>query len=547
MESQIQQILEQLWSTQKELADLEDRLEEQQVENDDLRQRQALYRTFIERAPDAFFAHDLNGRFVYANEVSCRVMGYTMEELLEKSVQDVEYGLTPEQIQGYWNEVMAGKMVHTQGLLKRKDGSTVPVDIRIGLFDTLENKIIYGIARDISERLQLEERLRHVHKMEAVGTLAGGIAHNFNNILGIILGCAELAGDPLAQGHPSYGYLKEIKLAVLRAKEVIGQLLSFSRKSDRTKIPLRIEPLVKESLKLMRATVSANIELHTDIAEECYMVMADPDQIHQMVINLCTNAAHATRDGGTIDISLKNQCIEPDGMKGDSLGLRGRYLQLTIRDSGCGMAPEVLEHIFDPYFTTREVGKGSGLGLAVVHGIVQSLGGDIKVESKPGQGTTFDIYIPAIEKPVRSAVPADKGRAALPLGNERILVVDDETMIVNGLKKRLQGLGYIVEAIADPLKAIEMFSKSPHRFDLMITDMAMPGMTGEVLTTKVKQIRADFPVILCTGFSERIDDKTAEEIGAAKRLFKPIDREELARSVRDALDGCKEGKFDGNA
>lgn len=547
MENQIQQILEQLWSTQKELADLEDKLEELQIENDDLRQRQALYRTFIERAPDAFFAHDLSGRFVYANEVSCRVMGYSMEELLEKSVQDVEYGLAPEQIQGYWNEVMGGKMVHTQGLLKRKDGSTLPVDIRIGLFDTLENKIIYGIARDISDHLQLEERLRHVHKMEAVGTLAGGIAHNFNNILGIILGCAELAGDPLAQGHPSYGYLKEIKLAVLRAKEVIGQLLSFSQKSDRTKIPLRIEPLVKESLKLMRATISANIELFTDIAADCDMVMADPDQIHQMVINLCTNAAHATSDGGTIDVRLKNQFFEPDGIEGDSVGLRGRYLQLTIRDSGCGMAPDVLEHIFDPYFTTREVGKGSGMGLAVVHGIVQSLGGDIEVESEPGQGTAFDIYIPATEKPVRSTLPADKGRAALPLGNERILVVDDETMIVNGLKERLQGLGYVVEGIADPLKALEMFSKAPQRFDLLIADMTMPGMTGEALTTKVKQIRADFPVILCTGFSERIDDKKPEEIGAAKRLFKPVDREELACSVREVLDGCKERKLDGNA
>lgn len=540
MEKKAETLLKQLRSLQKEHTALEEKFSELQAENDDLREREALYRAFIEQIPDAIFAHDMEGRFVYVNEISCLAMGFTLEEALNMTVHDVEYGKTPEQLQDSWDAVMDGETVHTEGLLKRKDGSSLPVDIRIGLFDVGENKFIYGMARDISERKQFEERLRQAHKMEAVGTLAGGIAHDFNNILGIILGCTELAGDPLEDGHPSREYLNEIILAVLRAKEVIRQLLSFSQKSSLTHKPLSIAPLVKESLKLMRATISANIELQTDIQDGCFTVMANPAKIHQMMINLCTNAAHATHNGGIIEVSLKNQIFQHDDTSEDTLDLQGKYLHLSIRDTGCGMPSEVMKRIFDPYFTTQSKGKGSGMGLAVVHGIVQSLDGIIKVDSKIDNGTTFDIFIPALNKPDQPSLSAPKGLANLPTGSEHILVVDDEAMIVAGLKERLEGIGYIVEGATDPLKALKIFKKTPHRFDLLITDMAMPGMTGDTLITKIRMIRSDFPVILCTGFSDRIEDKTAEELGATKILFKPIDREVLAGAVKDVLNGAME-------
>lgn len=543
MGQEIERLNEQLRALQAEneylldeISDLRIENDDLHIENEDLAEREALALKLIEQAPDAFFVHDLDGRFVFMNEVCCQGMGYSREEVSGLSAFDVESGITPEQMRKRWDEVNAGMTVHTEGVLKRKDGSTFPMDIRIGLFNASGNKVIYGIGRDISERKQFEERLRQAHKMEAVGTLAGGVAHDFNNILAIILGCSELAGDPLSDDHPSLEYLKEIKLAVLRAKEVIRQLLSFSQKSDQTKEPLPVAPLVKESLKLMRATTSANIELQADIADDCFMVMANPSQIHQVMINLCANAAHATRDGGTIEVGLQNRIFESNDSKVDSLEPCGKYLQLIIRDTGCGMTSELIERIFDPYFTTKDVGKGTGMGLAVVHGIVQSLGGTIKVESVPGRGTAFNIYLPAIEEPERLSRPDDNVTTFSPLGNERILVVDDEGLIVDGLKQRLAVLGYSVEGFNAPLDALAVFSEKSHEFDLLITDMAMPKMTGEVLIAKVKQIRADMPVILCTGYSERIDGKAPEKVGAAKILLKPIDREELAVSVRQVLD-----------
>jgi CheY-like chemotaxis protein/anti-sigma regulatory factor (Ser/Thr protein kinase) len=265
--------------------------------------------------------------------------------------------------------------------------------------------------------------------------------------------------------------------------------------------------------------------------------MANPAQIHQVMINLCTNAAYATRDGGTIEVRLKDREFDCDGILTDAQELSGKYLQLAIRDTGCGMAPDIIERIFDPYFTTKEVGKGSGMGLAVVHGIVESLGGIVRVESKLGKGTTFNIFLPAVEKQPQTMAATDEGPNLLPKGSERVLVVDDEVLIISGLKERLERLGYVVEGFAAPLEALEAFKRQPDKFDMLITDMAMPILTGEMLIAKVKQVRADLPVILCTGFSERIDEKKPEDLGASKIMLKPIDRRELALSVRQVLDG----------
>lgn len=528
-----------------EIADLRVEIEDLQFENEDLQEREALVRALLEEAPDAFFVHDLVGRFVFVNDASCRLLGYDRDEFLSLSVQDVEFGISPEQMKAFWAEVESGKTVHTDGLLRRKDGSHISVDIRIGLFDATENKVIYGIARDISERKKLEERVRHSHKMEAVGTLAGGIAHDFNNILGIILGCAELGGDPLPKDHPTHEYLQEIKMATARAKEVVQQLLSFSQKSDEIREPLRIEPLVKESLKLMRSTVPANIEIEATIDEDCNMVIANPSQIHQVMINLCTNAAHATRKGGTITVSLQNRKFIATESK--EYPYQGDYLQLTISDTGCGIEPELTERIFDPYFTTKDIGKGSGMGLAVVHGIVQSLGGAIKVSSQLDHGATFDIFLPAIAGDRHKLLGETEDATLLPTGCERIVVVDDEILIVNGLRERLDGLGYITEGYTSPEEALAAVNTHPERFDLLITDMAMPKMTGDTLIRLVKRVRPDLPVILCTGFSEWVDEQAPEKIGALKILLKPITRENLAYAVRYAIDRNRATYGDGIA
>jgi PAS domain S-box-containing protein len=508
------------------------------LENEEIRERESLTRALIERAPDAFFVHDLDGRFVFANQAACSLLGYGGEEIYSLSVQDVECRISPEQMRAIWDDVSAGKTIHTEGFLKRKDGSRFVADIRIGLFDAAEKPVVYGIARDISERKKMEERLRQSHKMEAVGTLAGGIAHDFNNILGIILGCAELGADHLDAHHPTVEYLKEIKLGVTRAKEVVEQLLNFSQNSDEDREPLRIEPLVKASVKLMRSTIPANIDLCTTIDDDCHTIMASPAQIHQIVINMCTNAAHATRQGGSIHIRLKNRIFTPSDADAGTVQCQGEYLQLSIQDTGCGIAPELMERIFDPYFTTQEVGKGSGMGLAVVHGIVQNIGGVIDVTSQLGEGTTFDVFFPAAARPQRPSMAAAQDTALLPLGCECILVVDDEINIVNGLKARLEVLGYTVEGYVCPEEALATVRRQPDRFDLMITDMAMPRMTGEKLIRHVRQVRPDLPGILCTGFSEWVDEQAPEKIGAVKILLKPIAREELACAVREVLDGA---------
>jgi PAS domain S-box-containing protein len=527
-----------------EIADLRAENEELYLDNEDLREGESLIRALIEKAPDAFFVHDLEGRFVFANQAACELLDYSREEVLSMSVQDVEYGISPEQMSAYWEDVGAGKTVHTEGLLKHKNGFHMAADIRIGLFDAAEKTVIYGIARDISERKKMEERLRQSHKMEAVGTLAGGIAHDFNNILGIILGCAELGGDALDTNHPTREYLKEIKIGVARAKEVVQQLLSFSQVPDETREPLRIDPLVKESVKLMRSTIPANIEIDTTIDDDCYRVMANPAQIHQVMINMCTNAAHATRRGGSIHVRLKNRIFMPSDTDADNLQYRREYLQLTIQDTGCGIPPELTERIFDPYFTTKDVGKGSGMGLAVVHGIVQSLGGVITVTSRLGKGTIFDIFLPAAARPQRAFLAEVEDSELLPVGTECILAVDDEVAIVNGLKERLEALGYVVEGHTCPEEALAAAKKQPDRFDLMITDMAMPKMTGETLIRHVQQVRPDMPVILCTGFSEFVDERAPEKIGAVKILLKPITRAEFACSVREAIDGDRPKQCD---
>jgi CheY-like chemotaxis protein/anti-sigma regulatory factor (Ser/Thr protein kinase) len=330
--------------------------------------------------------------------------------------------------------------------------------------------------------------------------------------------------------------LEEIRTATLRARDVVRQLLSFARKTRLEKKPTNIVPIVKESLKLLRSSLPTSIDIRQTIPEDVDTILADPTQINQVLINLCTNAEHAMSQGGIIGVILKNATLDENATAKYPDLNPGRYLNLTVSDTGHGISKEGIDRIFDPYYTTKDVEKGTGMGLAVVHGIVKEHNGIITVKSKPGKGTTFSIFFPSVEQDVvMEPEPAEK----LPMGNEKILFIDDEPSIVNIARQRLERLGYDVDAEMSPIEALELFRSRPDQFDLVITDLTMPKMTGDKLVQEILNIRPDIPIILCTGFSEKIVEKNATTLGAADYIEKPIDQYDFAFKVRKVLDKKK--------
>jgi CheY-like chemotaxis protein len=327
--------------------------------------------------------------------------------------------------------------------------------------------------------------------------------------------------------------LKEAGTACLRAKDVVRQLLSFARKTEIKKKPTNIIPIVKESLKFLRSSIPKSIEIRQNIAKDVDTILTDPTQINQILINLCTNSGHAMRDGGLLEVSLKNVKLDEDPLVQHTNLSPGRYVNLTVSDTGHGIPKEKIDRIFDPYFTTKEVGKGTGMGLSVVHGIVKGHDGHIIVESEPGKGTTFSIFFPTTEKEaVMEFEPTEK----LPTGNEKILFIDDEQSIVNMAKQMLERLGYKVDTKTSSIDALELFRSKSDQFDLIVTDMTMPSMTGDNLVKAILKIRSDMPTIICTGFSEKINGEKAKEIGATGYLEKPLDKRDLAVTIRQILD-----------
>jgi PAS domain S-box-containing protein len=384
------------------------------------------------------------------------------------------------------------------------------------------------------EKADLETQIRTTQKMEAIGTLAGGIAHDFNNILVPIIAYTDMVMATEVAGSANWQNLQEVYRAATRAKELVKQILTFSREREHELSPVQVVPVVKESLKLLKASLPSTIEISQRLEAEGVTILADPTQIHQIVMNLCTNAYHAMREqGGLMEVTLSEVEIGP----GDSPDYRlpsGPYLVLTVSDTGPGMDPATMERIFDPYFTTRKHGEGTGLGLAVVLGIVKKSGGDIRVYSEPGQGASFQVYFPVLGK-------ADAGLAAIlstPLatGDERILLVDDELPIVDSLRKMLEFHGYHVTTKTSSVEALEIFRLAPRDFDLVITDQTMPYLTGDQLALGMKKIRPEIPVILCTGFSAMIDDIQARALGIDAFLMKPVLRKELVETIRKVLD-----------
>ncbi|MBN1848879.1 MAG: PAS domain S-box protein [Deltaproteobacteria bacterium] len=474
-----------------------------------------------------------SGIYVDVNEAFCNATQYPREEIIGHTVKEL----------GNFPEKERKKFVREARRLEELNGyesffMTKSRAIRnILLFVKyihLENeRMALTTFIDITERKRLEAQLQQSQKMEAIGTLAGGIAHDFNNILGIILGNTELAIDDVPDWNPGYHNLQEVRKACLRARDVVKQILSFSRASNQTFRSLQITPIIKESLRLLRSSIPSTIDIQQSFECPSDTIKADPTQINQILLNLCTNAAQAMADtGGIMMVRLENIEIREEDELTQNLK-PGPYVKLMVSDTGPGIAPEIMNRIFDPYFTTKKIGKGTGIGLAVVQGIVNKHGGAVMVETQINKGTSFHIFLPCVEK-----IAADEIQTArlLPKGNERILFVDDEKDIVATIPPLLERLGYTVIARTNSLEALEAFRREPGAFDLVVTDQTMPNMTGDKLAEEIRKLHAHIPIILCTGFSETTNEQKSKESGINAYVLKPFDKTEIARVVREMLD-----------
>jgi PAS domain S-box-containing protein len=403
-----------------------------------------------------------------------------------------------------------------------------------------------GIVIDITERKEAEEekkslqsRLIQAQKMEAIGTLAGGIAHDFNNILGAILGYAEMVQEDSPAGSMARKDIDQVVKASHRAKDLVKQILAFSRQAQTDHIPVQPGGIIKEALKMLRSSLPATIDIRQDIDPEAGLILADPTHIHQVMVNLCTNAFHAMEEtGGALTISLKKKTLSQNDLANEPRVQPGDFVQLSISDTGPGIAPEIREKIFDPYFTTKEVGKGTGMGLAIIHGIAKSYNGFVTCHSQLGEGTVFQVYLPIIVDPALHEIktaPLDLTQ----LGNERILFIDDEEILAEMSQAMLERLGYRVTVRRNSIEALNTFQNQPDKFDLVITDQTMPGMTGSDLAWRMLQIRPGIPIILCTGYSSLITEEKARGMGIKGFAMKPLAKKDIAALIREVLDGGK--------
>ncbi len=479
-----------------------------------------------------------DGRYKYVNPKFKELFGYPMEEIesgrqwFRKAFPDPQYR---RQVIGSW----------VNSLADSDKGEVRPRTYKVRCYDdtdkiiqfrpvTMQGGDQFVIYEDVTERKQLEAHLQQSQKMEAIGTLAGGIAHDFNNILAAILGYVELLAFNMQKDTCAWQNLQAVLKSTHRAKDLVDQILAFGRQNELNLMPVQISSIVKETLKMLRASIPTTIEIRRQIATTDGIVSANPTQIHQVLMNLCTNAAHAMRaKGGVLEVALRRIQVDQAQKLPHSNLKSGVYLKISVRDTGHGIAPDKLERIFDPYFTTKEAGEGTGLGLAVVRGIIKAHGGVITVESSPGRGAVFEVYLPEIQQAVSTQ---SKTSESYRTGKETILFVDDEQALVTMSKQMLELLGYRAVTRTSSVEAFELFQHDPYRFDLVITDMTMPNMTGEKLAHKILEIRSNIPVILCTGFSELITEQRAKKLGISAYMMKPLVMRDLANTIRDVLD-----------
>ena len=486
---------------------------------------------------DAIFILDAESlNIIDANPAASKLYQYRYEELISMKITDLAVEVDKNR------HIFLPGMDAVMPILYhlKKDGSIFPVKITANTFSLDNRETNITVIRDISQKIKddkekrnLESQLRRAQKLESIGTLAGGIAHDFNNILSSVIGFSELALDRVVEGSPEEDYLQEIYSAGRRAMDLVKQILTFARQTEEDIKPLRIYSIIKESIKMIRSTIPTSIEIRDSINSGS-MIMGDPGQIHQIFMNLCTNAAHAMEDtGGIMEICLEDVYVDPI-QAGTSLHLKpGDYLKLSVSDTGTGIPQNIIDSIFEPYFTTKDPGEGSGMGLAIVHGIVKSYGGAIHVDSEPGKTTIFDVYLPIIQKEHEEAKYVSE---TLSTGHEHILFVDDEPTLGKISTRVLEQLGYKVTAMKSSVEALDLFRSNPMEFDLVITDMTMPNMTGDKLAVEIMHIRPEIPVILCTGYSKKISEKVIQKLGVKAVAYKPLLKKELVDTVRSVLD-----------
>jgi len=511
-----------------------------------LRASERKLRALYENAPIGIFQTNSAGDKLSANMAMARMLGLNSPEAVARYYNRLDEQVYPDaDVRRKFIEQMKkdGFVENFEFKARQVDGREIWVSMnaRVAVVHPDGTFDIEGFASDMTDRkvgevekAALKAHLHQARKMESLGSLAGGIAHDFNNILFPIIGMSELLLEDIRPGSQAYGNVEHILRAATRGSELVKQILAFSRQTDHQRKPIRIQKIVKEALEFMRSTLPANVRLEPDIQSDCGPVMADATQVHQIAMNLITNAIHAVEQtNGDIIVRLKEAAIGPEDFPGADLE-PGSYAHLSVSDTGYGIDPAIINKIFEPYFTTKKQGKGTGLGLSVVYGIVKEHKGEIKVYSEIGRGATFNVYLPLMKR-AQSALPAGIEQE-IPTGHERILLVEDEMAVARLEAQMLQRLGYRVTLRLDSIEALNAFESTPEAYDLVMTAMTMPRMTGDQLAKALMAIRPDIPVIICAGFSERIDvDKTAA-IGIKGFVMKPVLRADMAKTLREVLD-----------
>ena len=492
--------------------------------------------TAIEQSSEVVVITDAAGTIQYVNPAFERNFGYSAKEVIGQNPRILKSGKHDKEFyQKMWKQLLKGETWRGMIVNKRRDGSLIQEHLTISPIKNSKKIVTNYVAvkRDISREMFLEKQLQQSAKMEAIGTLAGGIAHDFNNILAVILGSSQLAKRKLAADHPVQEELQQIFVSGQRAAELVKQILTFSRQREDDLKPLQIQIGIKEALKLLRATLPANITLETQIDNDCPAVLADASKIHQLLMNLCSNAKHALgRKGGVLSVSI-SQCTISESEQQIAPGLaKGSYVRIEVKDTGNGISPEIQDKIFEPFFTTKEVGGGTGLGLAIVHSIVESHYGKISVRSEPEKGTTVQIFLPVL---AADSPPETVKDELIEGGHERILLVDDEQALCQILQRWLEIFGFTVTVCKDGQEALECFIETPDCFDVIVTDMTMPKMSGLELAKEVLSRRPEMPIILCTGYSDFADEEKAKKAGIKDFLLKPIDSRRLVQAISKAL------------
>jgi PAS domain S-box-containing protein len=491
----------------------------------------------VAQAKESMAITDAGGHIIYVNPAFEKTSGLSRADLLGKSYYDLLAGVDGDKgLAKQAQQTMARGDAWNAHLIRMQRGDlTMELDIRISPIRDRSGNIINFLVteRDVTHEVRLQDHLRQAQKMEALGTLAGGIAHDINNILNPIFINTELVLMDAALDQVARRDLETVLKAAERGRDLVKQIITFSRQKEKERKPAKVGPVIKEALKFLRSSLPVTIEIRQRIDPETGFIMADPSQIHQVVMNLCNNAAYAMQErGGVLDVSLTEVEVDRDmAMRHPDLKM-GPYLRLIVGDTGTGMAPEVMERAFDPFFTTKKHGEGSGMGLALVHGIVKDYNGAVTVYSEVGKGTTFNIFFPRTLTPEVRPKGEDEG---LLKGTECILLVDDEKSQAQSIRNMLNRLGYHVTVKTEAEQALAAFSKEPGRFDLVITDQIMPKLTGVQLAARFLEIRPGLPILLCTGFSEQVDADGARAIGIRGFLMKPFSIREMARAIKAAL------------